>query len=90
MGSNIGQILVPLVLLSIPLVQVETGGEQAIVSLLVPVTLLSTPVPQGSETGGEQDTLMTPLLIVLVTLLSLPLSHVPSDGVVELVVVELA
>ena len=77
-GSNIGQLIVPVTLLSMPSPQVsETGGGQAtlVVPLVVPVTLLSTPSSQVSETGGGQATLVVP-----VALLSTPPSQVSETG----------
>ena len=84
-GSNIGQLIMLVTLLSTPSPQVsETGGIQStlVVPLVVLVTLLSTPSPQVSETGGIQSTLVVPL-VVLVTLLSTPSPQVSETGGIQ-------
>src|SRR5206468_3188808 len=66
-GCNIGQLIVSVTLLSMPLTQgSETGGVQAmlIVPLIVSVALLSMPLPQVSETG----VVVVVLVLVLVVL----------------------
>src|SRR6187455_3392315 len=85
-GSNIGQSIVSVALLSTPLPQVsETGGRQAtvVVPLVVSVALLSTPLSQVSETGavvvGVQTSLLVETLVPSV-LLSAPMSHVSDAG----------
>ena len=88
LGSNIGQLIVLVTLLSTPSPQVsETGGIQS--TLVVPVALLSMPLSQVSETGtviGVQPSLLVEAIVPTV-LLSAAMSHVSDAGGVVVVFV---